>query len=118
MSAEPTTYNVYRVLFRQRRGRDHEAITLVPAQNEDPRCWVGMECDPRPAYRFSASKSYIGSTLQFQLPKAQLARFEDIARKHSPLYDPRVLTEANPKPPARNCSDWIDDVLAEAKTLI
>jgi hypothetical protein len=77
-----------------------------------------MECDPRPAYRFSASKSYIGSTLQFQLPKAQLARFEDIARKHSPLYDPRVLTEANPKPPARNCSDWIDDVLAEAKTLI
>lgn len=35
MSAEPTTYNVYRVLFRQRRGPDHEAITLVPAQNED-----------------------------------------------------------------------------------
>lgn len=35
MSAETTTYNVYRVAFTQRRGPGHEGIALVPAQNED-----------------------------------------------------------------------------------
>lgn len=78
---------------------------------------MGMDYNQRPAYRFTASKSYKSSALQFQLPRAQLARFEDIAAKHPPPHDSRVLLEANPNPPARNCSNWIDDVLAEAKEL-
>lgn len=127
MSVETITYNVYRVVFSQRRGPDHEGIALVPAQNENQGAGrfyhvtgdvgVGMDYESRPAYRFSASKSYKSSTLQFQLPKTQLARFEEILQEHPPPYDPRVLTEANPDPPARNCSNWVDDVLAEAKIL-
>ena len=127
MPTETTIYNVYRVVFEQKRGPDHEAIALVPAQNDDQGAGrfyhvigdvgMGMDYDPRPAYRFTASKSYKGSTLQFQLPKVQLARFEELAAKHPPPHDPRVLLEANPNPPARNCSNWIDDVLAEARKL-
>lgn len=63
-----------------------------------------------------ARLAHKASTLQFKLARSQLVRFEDVANKHLP-HDPRVLTEANPDPPARNCSNWIDDVSAEAKTL-
>ncbi|KAE8353232.1 hypothetical protein BDV28DRAFT_165110 [Aspergillus coremiiformis] len=128
MLAGTTTYNAYRVVFNQARGPDHEGIALVPAQNENQgtgRVYhvtgdvgVGMNYDAKPAYRFSASKSYKSSYLEFQLPKTQLARFEEILRKHPPPHDPRVLTEASPDPPARDCSNWVDDVLAEAKTLV
>ena len=49
--------------------------------------------------------------------KSQLPRLKEITGKHPPPHDPRVLMEKNPDSPARNCSNWIDDVLAEAKTL-
>lgn len=126
MSTETTTYNVYRVYFSQARGPDHEGIALVPAQNSDQGAGrfyhvmgdvgTGMTYEKRPGYRFSGSKSYKSSALQFQLPKTQLDRFESIAAKHPPPHDPRTLTEANPNPPARNCSDWVADVLAESKS--
>ncbi|OJD15261.1 hypothetical protein AJ78_04483 [Emergomyces pasteurianus Ep9510] len=125
MSTETITYNVYRVSFSQARGPDHEGIALVPAQNSDQGAGrfyhvkgdvgMGMTYEKLPGYRFSASKSYKNSILQFQLPKTQLDRFESIAQKHPPPHDPRTLTEANPNPPVRNCSNWVHDVLAEAR---
>jgi hypothetical protein len=128
MSTETTTYNVYRVLFTQRGGPDHVGIALVPAQNEDqdPRRFynvigtvgLGMDYDPKPGYRFSADDSYKSPTFQFQLPKTRLAEFEQIARAAEVLYDPRVLTEAKPDPPARNCAAWVDDVLAQARNCL
>ncbi|KAI3054862.1 hypothetical protein CBS147353_11398 [Aspergillus niger] len=127
MTSETTIYNVYRVVFSQSRGPDHEGIALVPAQNANQGAGrfyhvkgdvgVGMDYDMRPGYRFGESKSYKSSTLQFQLPKTQLAHFEEITQKCPPPYDPRVLTESSPDPPVRNCSNWVDDVLTEAKTL-
>jgi hypothetical protein len=123
MSTETTIYNVYRVSFSQVRGPDHEGIALVPMQNEDQGAGrfyhvkgdvgIGMTYEKRPGYRFTMTKSYKSSTLQFQLSKTHLDHFEVIAEKHPPPHDPRTLTEASPNPPARDCSNWVDDVLAE-----
>ncbi|KAL4961131.1 uncharacterized protein BDV14DRAFT_204128 [Aspergillus stella-maris] len=96
MSSETTTYNVYLALFSQEKAPDHEAIALVPAQNKNQ----------------GAGRFY-----HFQLPKEQLANFESFASALKPPYDPRVLTESNPDPPAPDCSTWIADVLAEARRL-
>ncbi|BDD63616.1 hypothetical protein MPDQ_004266 [Monascus purpureus] len=125
MSTDTTIYNVYRVRFEQARGPDHEGIALVPAQSPNQKAGrfyhvkgdvgMGMIYERRPGYRFGESRSYKDSALQFQIPKAKLDRFEDIAAKHPPPHDPRTLTEARPDPPARNCSNWVDDVLAEVK---
>ncbi|GAD97979.1 hypothetical protein PVAR5_6667 [Paecilomyces variotii No. 5] len=100
MSLETTTYNVYRVRFTQRGNHDHEANALVPVQNSD---------------QFGAVNGYKDSTFQYQIVKSKLDRFEEIAAKHPPPYDPRVLTEREPHPPARNCANWVDDVLDEVK---
>lgn len=125
MSTETTIYNVYRVSFAQSRGPDHEGIALVPAQNANQKAGrfyhvagdvgMGMTYEKRPAYQFGASKSYKNSTLQFQVPKAKLDQFEEIAAANPPPHDPRTLTERQPNPPARNCSDWVDDVLADLR---
>ncbi|KAJ9295274.1 hypothetical protein DTO271G3_6097 [Paecilomyces variotii] len=125
MSLETTTYNVYRVRFTQQGNPDHEGIALVPAQNSDQLAGrfyhvkgtvgMGMAYERKPGYRFGAIDGYKDSTFQFQLPKLMLHRFEEIAAKHPPPYDPRVLTERKPDPPARNCANWVDDVLDEAK---
>lgn len=119
------TYNVYRVAFTQQNAPDHVAIALVPAQNSDQGAGrfyhvvgdvgVGMEYQRRPGYSFSKSKSYKDSTFQFKLPKTELSRFEEIAQQHKPPHDERALLERKPDPPVRNCSDWVNDVLAEAK---
>lgn len=128
MSAGTTTYNVYRVSFSQSSGTDHEAIALVPAENKDQGAGrfyhvtgsvgLGMNYDPKPAHRFNTIKEYKGSTLLFQLPRALLARFEEIARKCPPPHDPRALTESKPDPPVRDCSDWVDEVLHGVRALI
>jgi hypothetical protein len=128
MSTETTTYNVYRVSFSQARGPNHEGIALVPAQNPDQGAGrfyhvtgdvgMGMSYEKRPGYRFSASRSYKGAVLQFQLSKANLERFEALAANHPPPHDPRTLTESSPNPPARNCSNWVDDVLADTKATL
>ncbi|KAL3481746.1 hypothetical protein BJX99DRAFT_253272 [Aspergillus californicus] len=129
MSTETVTYNVYRVTFSQaRQAPDHEGIALVPVQNEDQGAGrfyqvigsveAGMTYASKPGYRFASTKSYKSSTLQFRLPRAQLARFEQIASSEPAPHDVRATMEANPDPPVRNCSDWVDDVLAGARTLI
>lgn len=125
MAAETTTYNVYRVYFKQNDNPDHQGIALVPAQNADQGrgrfyhvtgdLGLGMEYDPRPGYNFRGTKRYKTSSLQFQLPKEKLSEFEDIAAQIKVPHDPRVLTEKNPSPPPRNCSDWVDDVLKETR---
>lgn len=125
MATETTTYNVYRVYFRQSDKPDHQGIALVPAQNEDQGrgrfyhvtgdLGLGMDYDPRPGYNFRGTKSYKSSAMQFQISKGKLPAFEAIAAKQKVPHDPRVLTDKNPSPPPRNCSDWVDDVLKEAK---
>ncbi|BCR83762.1 uncharacterized protein ACHE_11164A [Aspergillus chevalieri] len=128
MSAGTTTYNVYRVFFSQSSSIDHEAIALVPAENKDQGAGrfyhvtgtvgLGMDYDSKPAYRFDKISEYKGAAFLFRLPRAQLARFEDIARSCPPPHDVRALMEANPNPPVRNCVNWIDEVLAGARKLV
>ncbi|KAL1867220.1 hypothetical protein Plec18167_008761 [Paecilomyces lecythidis] len=125
MSVETTTYNVYRVLFTQQGSPDHEGIALVPAQNSDQLAGrfyhvkgtvgLGMTYERKPGHRFGAVDGYKDSTFLYQISKSKLDRFEEIAAKHPPPYDPRVLTEREPHPPARNCADWVDDVLDQVK---
>ncbi|KAL4789135.1 hypothetical protein BDV19DRAFT_383352 [Aspergillus venezuelensis] len=109
MSSETTTYNVYLVTTKtQGIGRFYHVIGSVG---------MGMDYDSRPSYRFRATRTFKSSVLQFQMPKAQLARFEEFASALPPPHDPRLLTESNPDPPAPDCTTWISDVLAEAKRL-
>ncbi|CAG8948366.1 unnamed protein product [Penicillium salamii] len=125
MATDTTTYNVYRVYFKQSDKPDHQGIALVPAQMVDQGrgrfyhvtgdLGLGMDYDPRPGYNFQGTNSYKGSAFQFQMPKAKLSDFEGIAAEQKVPHDPRVLTEKNPSPPPRNCADWVDDVLKEAK---
>ncbi|KAE8351112.1 hypothetical protein BDV28DRAFT_159019 [Aspergillus coremiiformis] len=117
------TYNVYHVAFRQQNAPDHVAIALVPTENSDQGTGrfyhvhgdvgLGMEYEGRPGYSFAKTKSYKGSTFQFTFPKSELSRFEEIAQQHKPPHDERALMESNPDPPIQNCSDWVNDVLAE-----
>lgn len=128
MSSETTTYNVYRVYLSQSRDPDHEGMALVPAQNFNQRAGrfyhvkgvvgLGMNYESQPGCRFGDIEGYKDSVLQFQIPRTTLDRFECIAANQSPPYDPRALTEMNPDPPVKNCSDWVDDVLNRAKGLI
>ncbi|KAJ5474103.1 hypothetical protein N7475_003669 [Penicillium sp. IBT 31633x] len=125
MTTETTTYNVYRVYFKQIDKPDHQGIALVPAQMADQGrgrfyhvtgdLGLGMDYDLRPGYNFRGTKSYKSSAFQFQIPKEKLSEFEGIAAKQRVPHDPRVLTDKNPSPPPRNCSDWVDDVLKEAR---
>lgn len=128
MSAGTTTYNVYRVFFSQSLGTDHEAIALVPQENKDQGAGrfyhvtgtvgLGMDYDSKPAHRFDKIPEYKGAAFLFRLPRAQLARFEEIARNCPPPHDPRALTEVKPDPPVRDCSSWIDEILAAARKLV
>lgn len=127
MSAGTTIYNVYRIFFSQTSGIYHEAITLVPEENKDQGAGrfyhvtgtvgLGMDYESKPAYRFDKIPEYKDAAFLFRLPRAQLARFEDIARNCPPPHDQRALTEVKPDPPVRNCSNWIDEVLAAARNL-
>ena len=128
MSSETTTYNVYRVYFEQSRGPNHEGIALVPAQNPNQNAGrfyhvkgtvgLGMDYDPHPGYRFGEIEGFKESVLQFQFPRAMLGRFEEIAADQPPPYDPRALTEVNPDPPVKNCSNWVSEVLGRVRDLI
>lgn len=128
MSSETTTYNVYIVYFSQYRGPNHEGIALVPAQNSNQRAGrfyhvkgvvgLGMNYESQPGCRFGNIEGYKDSVLQFQIPRTTLDRFECIAADQPPPYHPRALTEMDPDPPVKNCSDWVDDVLNRAKGVI
>ncbi|KAL3420400.1 hypothetical protein PVAG01_08899 [Phlyctema vagabunda] len=123
-----TTYNVYRVFREQKKGPDHEAIALVPAQNERQTAGrfyhvtgsvgMGMDYEVKPGYFFGGTRSYKGSTLIFQMPSALLADFERIARARPPPHDPRALMEAHPDPPVRNCSHWVEEVLSDTRAFL
>ena len=126
MSAETISYNVYRVRFTQSGSNpDHEGIALVPAQLSDQGAGrfyhvkgdvgLGMSYECRKGYRFSASRSYKGSELQFQIAKSDLGRFEAIAENTTAPHDPRVLTERDPDPPAKDCSTWVEELLGAAR---
>jgi hypothetical protein len=120
-------YNVYWVFFTQRSGVTHEAIALVPAQNEDQgagrfyhvvgNVGIGTRFERRPGFDFAKSRSYIREDFVFQLPRAALDQFEAITVSLQPPHDPRVLYGDILDPPARDCSDWVDDVLYQARTL-
>lgn len=128
MTTETTAYNVYRVYFKQLNRPDHQGIALVPAEMEPQESGrfyhvtgdlgLGMDYDRRLKYNFRATRTYKSSELQFQITKEKLAEFEEIAAKQEVPHDPRVLMENNPSPPPRNCGNWVDDVLKEAKNKV
>lgn len=128
MTTEMTTYNVYRVYFKQLNRPDHQGIALVPTEVENQGrgrfyhvigdLGLGMDYNRRLDYDFVGTKSYKSSEVQFQISKEKLSEFEEIAAKQEVPHDPRVLMENNPSPPPRNCGNWVDDVLKEAKNKV
>jgi hypothetical protein len=119
-------YNVYRIYITQGIGPLHQGIALVPAQLQSQTAGrfyhvtgtvgLGMDYQCRPAEKFGLNPAFKSAVLIFQMPKSLLGEFEAIASSVPPPHDPRVLTERNPEPPARDCGAWVTEVLDRVGT--
>lgn len=121
-------YNVYHICITQGTSPFHQGIALVPAQLHSQTAGrfyhvtgtigLGMDYQCRPAEKFGLNPAFKSAVLMFHMPKSLLAEFEAIASSVPPPHDPRVLTERNPEPPARDCGTWVMEVLGGMKTLL
>ncbi|OBT54194.1 hypothetical protein VE04_06510 [Pseudogymnoascus sp. 24MN13] len=119
-------YNVYRIYITQGTGPLHQGIALVPAQLPSQTAGrfyhvtgtvgLGMDYQCRPAEKFGLNPAFKSAVLMFQMPKSLLAEFEAIVSSVPPPHDPRVLTERNPEPPARDCGARVTEVLDRVGT--
>ncbi|KAL5345150.1 hypothetical protein ACLOAV_010106 [Pseudogymnoascus australis] len=100
-------YNVYHIYITQGTNPLHQGIALIPAQ-----------LPSQTAGRFYHVTGTIGLGMDYHMPKSLLAEFEAIASSVPPPYDPRVLLERNPEPPARDCGMWVMEVLDRTRSLL
>lgn len=76
---------------------------------------LGMDYERQPGCRFEDREDFKEARYQFRIARDMLERFEEVAARVEPPYDPRALTGGTPDPPVRDCSWWVDEVLQETR---